>query len=77
MKCPICKLENSADSIKCDCGYNFQFCRMEDPAKGTAQAVNDEAEEDADQRFGQMGWIVAVLFGLMILGVVIANVFFH
>jgi hypothetical protein len=50
---------------------------MEDPAKGTAQAVNDEAEEDADQRFGQMGWIVAVLFGLMILGVVIANVFFH
>jgi hypothetical protein len=75
MKCPICKLEYPPDAVKCDCGYNFQFCRIEAPERVTGQAAalpSPESEEDTDERLRQFGWIVAVLFGLGILGVVVA-----
>jgi hypothetical protein len=73
MKCPICKLENPTDTVKCDCGYNFQYCRLEEPTKTSNDDQVAEAETEEWMTETHIILLVVALFGLLVLGVIIAN----
>ena len=61
MKCPTCKLINPDTALRCDCGYNFQNGRMEQPyqdaktpvAAGITYCARCKAQNNASAAFCQ------------------------
>lgn len=65
MRCPICRLENPDDAMRCDCGYDFDTGNIE-------QSYFKEISEFKQPSDGLKlwGWIFSFLGGL--IGILIA-----
>ncbi|TYQ12782.1 UNVERIFIED_CONTAM: hypothetical protein Cloal_3817 [Acetivibrio alkalicellulosi] len=65
MKCPKCKLENTDDAMRCDCGYDFTTGKMEQ------SYLKKYCEfKKPSTLLVVLGWIFSILGGL--IGIIIA-----